>query len=308
MVYKKGWVPINSVPTMVRTWGGWIDEEIKTKEVLLLITGNPGISDFYMKFLSMLHFILQIPVWIVCHAGHQLPPDDCGLKMPPLKKNTNLYTLQGQVDHKKWFINKYIPKDKNIYLIGHSVGGKVVVELLKDEQINEQITQAHLLFPTLEHFDDTHNAWLLKNVTLRILFILNFVSWLLYKLPYHIRFCLVRTVYFLRLNFSMPTCAIHGIVKLISPQVIKQAIFLAHDEMLRIKDLDHDVYETNKNKIWIYYGQKDGWTEPHHFENMRLHHPEVNAQMLDSKFAHIFTFQTNYEMAEVLCRVIKSNS
>lgn len=71
MTYQEGWVVVNEMPTHVETWGGWIeDPAIKdSKELLICVSGNPGVTEFYSHFLSLIHSTLKIPVWIISHAG-----------------------------------------------------------------------------------------------------------------------------------------------------------------------------------------------------------------------------------------------
>lgn len=54
---------IFGVPTNIFTWGKSFDK----KEIVLVITGNPGISAFYFTFLSTLFKLLQgnIPICVI---------------------------------------------------------------------------------------------------------------------------------------------------------------------------------------------------------------------------------------------------
>lgn len=67
------YVVINSVPTHIFTWGKWITEK-KTeepKELVLVISGNPGLPGYYTKFCSSLYNELdkETPIWMIGHAG-----------------------------------------------------------------------------------------------------------------------------------------------------------------------------------------------------------------------------------------------
>lgn len=70
---QKGYVEINEVPTHIITWGQWIEDEFdgKAKEIVLMITGNPGLPGFYAKFCESLYNELdkEVPVWIISYAG-----------------------------------------------------------------------------------------------------------------------------------------------------------------------------------------------------------------------------------------------
>lgn len=72
---KEGFVWVNSVPTHVFTWGQWIEDEFgsEIKEIVLVLSGNPGLPGYYTQFCSTLYdeFDNKIPVWALGHAGEQ---------------------------------------------------------------------------------------------------------------------------------------------------------------------------------------------------------------------------------------------
>lgn len=65
---------ILDVPTHIFTWGNWIEESFSKKEIVLCITGNPGLAGYYMQFMKTIHEKLghDIPVWVIgkCHDFH----------------------------------------------------------------------------------------------------------------------------------------------------------------------------------------------------------------------------------------------
>lgn len=97
---------INSVPTHVFTYGRKLGEKFSDdqKELVISITGNPGLAGFYLPFFSTLHQELnELPVWGIGHAGHDDPSSNSGLIVPPMEGNEHLYDLQGQLKHKVMF-------------------------------------------------------------------------------------------------------------------------------------------------------------------------------------------------------------
>lgn len=66
---QEAFVNINEIPTHVMTWGKWIEESFADheREVVICITGNPGLPGFYTQFLSTLHNNLdaKTPVWVI---------------------------------------------------------------------------------------------------------------------------------------------------------------------------------------------------------------------------------------------------
>lgn len=99
---QEAYVNINDIPTHIMTWGKWIEESLDTKEVVICITGNPGLPGFYTRFLHELHASLdhQMPIWLIGHQGHDDPPATSIRKVPQLEGNERLYDLDGQIKHK----------------------------------------------------------------------------------------------------------------------------------------------------------------------------------------------------------------
>lgn len=94
---QQSYVEINGVRTKIMIFGNIVNAD----DVIVMIPGNPGITRFYTMFLQTIYEQLHIPVLIIGHVGHDLPPKwlGCGV-LPQLKGNEGLYGLQGQVQHK----------------------------------------------------------------------------------------------------------------------------------------------------------------------------------------------------------------
>lgn len=54
---------LNDVQTRVLTWGDPFN--CVDNDVIVCITGNPGVPDFYNEFASELHRITELPVCVV---------------------------------------------------------------------------------------------------------------------------------------------------------------------------------------------------------------------------------------------------
>uniref|UniRef100_V5G4L5 Lipid droplet-associated hydrolase n=1 Tax=Anoplophora glabripennis TaxID=217634 RepID=V5G4L5_ANOGL len=101
---------LNGVRTKVSTWGRWVEESSEGQDdIVLIITGNPGINGFYNNFAKTIHEKLGYPVWCLGHAGHDLPKET--ITLPKFKEHQELYGLKEQVQHKADFLEKYIPKN-----------------------------------------------------------------------------------------------------------------------------------------------------------------------------------------------------
>lgn len=66
---QEAYVNVNNIPTHILTRGKWIEESFSNnqKEVVIIITGNPGLPGFYTKYISTIHenLVDDIPVWVI---------------------------------------------------------------------------------------------------------------------------------------------------------------------------------------------------------------------------------------------------
>jgi len=64
------WVNVNGVATRGLCWGRPIDENAAGPgRLVLCVCGNPGVTEFYERFLQEVYRALNVPVWVVSHAG-----------------------------------------------------------------------------------------------------------------------------------------------------------------------------------------------------------------------------------------------
>lgn len=65
---QKAFINVAGVPTHVMTWGKWVEESLDdTKEIIVCVTGNPGLPGYYTQFISSLYNDLndEIPIWLI---------------------------------------------------------------------------------------------------------------------------------------------------------------------------------------------------------------------------------------------------
>lgn len=165
---------------------------------------------------------------------------------PQLKGNENLYDLKGQVDHKIAFIKEYIPEDVRIHLISHSIGAKISIELLKREDLEKQIQQCYLLFPTIERMVEARNGFWFFRIFNRIFFLLQFFYYAFSFLPLNVRtwllygFCSIA---------GWPNYFLGTTIKFSAPEVLDKVWFMAVDEMERVCEIDEEVIKENLSRL-----------------------------------------------------------
>lgn len=302
---REGFVNVNGVSTHVITWGGWVEDTLNTdhKEIVLLITGNPGLAGYYTTFLTRLQSRLGVPVWAVSLAGHVLPPTSKH-SLPPLRQNPELYNLKGQIEHKIAFIEKYIPQDVKIILIGHSIGAKMILEVLKNSDTRSRVMRAYLLFPTIERMAESANGKLMTGVIKHIVPVIIFLVWVFTFLPVLVKKFLLYAHFILR---RIPTYHVAPTMKLMNPTVLENIFFLAMDEMEKVKELDDESLRDVNDLLLLYYGTTDGWVPLKYWKDMAQNHPEVKCVVCEKKIDHAFVLRYSHEMADILSDLIQEH-
>lgn len=302
----EGFVTVNGVATHVVTWGGWVEDELNAdhKEIVLLITGNPGLAGYYTTFLTRLHSRLGTPVWAVSLAGHVLPPLTSPYSLPPLQKNPELYNLEGQVEHKLAFIEKFVPENMKIILIGHSIGAKMILEVLKNSDIRPRVIKGYLLFPTIERMAESPNGKLMTGVVKHIVPVMLFLVWIFTFLPVLLKKILISVHFILR---RIPTYHVAPTMKLLNPTVLGSVMFLALDEMEKVKGLDDESLRDVSDLLLMYYGTTDGWVPLEYWKDMAQNHPEVKCMVCEKRIDHAFVLRYSNEMADILSDLIQEH-
>lgn len=302
---REGFVNVNGVSTHVITWGGWIEDALNAdhKEIVLLITGNPGLAGYYTTFLTRLQSRLGVPVWAVSLAGHVVPPTSIS-SLPPFRQNPELYNLKGQVEHKLAFIEKYVPEDVKIILIGHSIGAKMILEVLKNDDTKSRVKKAYLLFPTIERMAESPNGKLMTGVIKHLVPVIIFLVWVFTFLPVLVKKFLLSMHFLLR---RIPTYHVSTTMQLMNPAVLGNIFFLALDEMEKVKELDDKSLREVNDLLLLYYGTTDGWVPLKYWKDMAQNHPEVKCVLCEKKIDHAFVLRHSDKMADILSDLIQEH-
>lgn len=300
--YREGWISVNKILTCVITWGCWIEDLQENQDVIFMITGNPGITKFYIKFLSKIYRHLNIPIWIVSHAGHEVPPNDHRIEDVECYPADTLYTVQDQVDHKAFILNKYVPKGCGIYIINHSVGAYMTLKLLQNPEISHKIKKCYSLFPMMENMEQTKNAWFVKKLDGFILNSIVLISKIFELLPSTVQYYLMYIGTMVSQQIWLPEdfLIVSGL-QMMKANVGRNASYLAIDELKTIRQLDTKVIEEHKDKLKFYYGADDGWCPLENYVQLCKTVNGVDAMICNKGIEHAFILKKSDLMAEIVC-------
>lgn len=225
--------------------------------------------------------------------------------MPQLSGNEELFNLGGQIAHKIDFIKKYVPQHVKIHLIGHSIGAWMILQLLKEQEIRDRIKKCYMLFPTVERMMESPNGWLFTKVAMPLYSVFGYVFFNLFNwLPVWIRIFLIQ-IYFL--IFAIPNHYIGTALKYTKPSVAEKVVFLADDEMGRVRGLQRDLVEEHMHLLKFYYGTTDGWVPVSYYNQLKLDFPQVDAQLDSKGIAHAFVLRHSKPMASIVSKMIQQN-
>ncbi|KAL0131786.1 hypothetical protein PUN28_002971 [Cardiocondyla obscurior] len=305
----RGTINCNQVQTEVISEGRWIEEDPvphSNKRVVLVIPGNPGLPRFYEGFIKALRSKSNTDVWAIGHAGHTQPPENLAIAMPGDEKWAEYYSLTAQVQHKAEFIKRYIPEDVHLHLIGHSIGAWMVLKLLKDKDIERRIRRCYLLFPTIEYMAETRNGLLFTTVISRAAPVLIFLSWIFTTMfPTSVQTFMIRVF---GLFYGIPAKSVKAVQEMLNARVLRRVINLAKEEMISVREADHEIISQHANKLWLYYGATDGWVPVKYYKNIMSKHPDLNAQLCQRGFQHSFVLKDDVEMGNIIADLLNEDS
>lgn len=216
---------------------------------------------------------------------------------PSLKGNDHLYNLSGQLSHKVDFITRFIPRHVKIYLIGHSVGSKLSLDLLKIPEFSEKVEHCYLMFPTIERIAESEKG--VKVPTFDRFFFLvrmfyRFFSWL----PTSWRRAIVR--WKCRREGMPGDEFLEPSLEYTKPEVIDKIWFLALDEMVKIRELDEEVIKANIHRLKLYYGTSDAWVPKSFHQDMLDRFPGIDAELCKRGYEHAFVLTAGPEMGKTM--------
>ena len=253
-------------------------------------------------------------IWTIAHAGHEIPEN---AKLPDLNQNPELYSIQANAQHKIDFIKAYIdPDNTEVTLVGHSVGCKIVLDIMKSEVMNFKM--GFMLFPMFERMQETpagKRTWALVYYYPKLVL---FFAWLFSLFP---KDTLTSTVKLCMDTFGrnwtdpnepkakMSDANIEAVVKLLDPKVVKHSFYLADTEFQSIFEADYETITKNKSKLKLYYGGKDPWAPYEYYKDLLVKVPGVNAEFDDSEnpYPHAFVLYASKPMAQKVANWIKNS-
>lgn len=190
-------------------------------------------------------------------------------------------TVHLQVDHKINLIEKFIPEDVEIILVGHSIGAFMSTQIMKVARNRRQFIHSFLLMPALERLADT-TGWRSLRIALAFRWLIYMVVFVLSLLRDDLLIDLVGFFEPKIRSKSAPECCRDGLVASTDFSVIRNILNLAKDEGRQVTFRDDSFFEGNINRLSFIYCHGDRWSPLEYFRELKKAHPLGDYNILDT--------------------------
>ena len=194
---------------------------------------------------------------------------------------TRTATVHLQIDHKVNLIEKYIPDDVEVILMGHSIGAFMSTQIMKIAKNRRRFIHTFLLMPALERISET-TGWR----TLRFILALR---WLLYMFIFVLSLLrddlLIELLGMIEPKIrlkSTPECCREALVSSADWSVIRNIFHLVKDEARQVTIRDDSFFETNIKRLSFIYCHGDKWSPLQYFRELKKAHPLGDYVILDT--------------------------
>eukprot|EP01063_Lacrimia_lanifica_P024494 TRINITY_DN32391_c0_g1_i1.p1 TRINITY_DN32391_c0_g1~~TRINITY_DN32391_c0_g1_i1.p1 ORF type:complete len:316 (+),score=71.31 TRINITY_DN32391_c0_g1_i1:61-1008(+) len=284
-------------------------EKVCTRDVIVVIPGNPGVARFYLKFAAALKKEVKGDPRVVCmsYAGHGFA------------KRDGVFTVEEQVGFTHGLVGKIAEKNPaaRLHLVGHSVGAYVAVQVagkFQAEGCGTRIASINGLFPTVEHIAQGTNArvWpvLLPGMRQIASGIGGAVGWL----PQGLR---RRAAGLFASTNDEAHLAI--VADMADYSLLHNILHMADSEFKAIKDICPVLLGPLASRCQFYYGVVDGWVQPYLVPRMRdtlaglsdkpvgdtVHHDGPKVVVDATGAPHAFVLTHSDEVAAAIAPMLK---
>ncbi|XP_069829215.1 lipid droplet-associated hydrolase isoform X2 [Dendropsophus ebraccatus] len=290
--------------TQVLKFGPWRDlqktsDEAPPKLLFFIIPGNPGVVGFYKTFMQSLYCGLngKYPVWAISHAGLCTPPRGMDMTDENNHQIDDVYGLNGQIEHKLYFLKQNVPADIKLVLIGHSIGCYIILEMMKRSP-ELKVFKSILLFPTIERMAQTPQGRVMAPLLCSLRYVVYMPMYLISLLPDFMKTFLVK--FALRSIKSVDETVVGASLNLFKMECAANAMYMGSQEMVEVLERDNDTIKQHLNKLIFYYGATDNWCPVQYYEDIRKDFPKGNIWLCDKGYRHAFVLDSSKEVASLV--------
>jgi len=313
------WVPVEGRFTRVSAMGydlpDSFDDGAKSfaafedHHVILMIPGNPGNERFYEYFgrcvldnLATSRTDSKFLFFTVSHLNHVKLPAE--FEESSDHNGNDRFLLDVQVEHKVAFCREYLPRSRQVFLLGHSIGSYMMLKILPQLVSHGfDVQKAVALFPTIERMAVSPNGQRMTPVLSffnRYDFLVKLLAWWIDFVPFTVKKWLCSW----HMNHSnVPDSVLTAAAELPCLHVFRNIIHLSNDEMQLVTDLDKSLLSF-PDKLVFYYGTTDGWCPLSYGEDMKELLPEEQVLIDEEQCEHAFVIRDSDVVARKVAEMI----
>lgn len=225
---------------------------VELTQLLILHPGNPGVAQFYVKFVEAICQLLPtLGVVVVGYAGQSLA---CNAD------HEHTYGLQEQVEAADRVVNILLNSAASyvngVYCAGHSIGAYIAMQMMAR---HEQLKFAFMLAPTILHMAQSPNGrdpgkrmllaragtWITSRVVTPVL---------QHVVPDRVKKLLVKKV-----QVELDDAGADVVVGMMKGRVVRNILTMARTEFFHIDSLDIPLLEKLQHRLVFYFVPNDGW-------------------------------------------------
>lgn len=226
----------------------------------------------------------------------RLNGDYCSPANDAAATHRDWYCLEEQIVHKLAFLEQYAPEVDTLYLVGHSIGAWMVLQMLQRLEPSK-VKKIVLLFPAIERMEDTPKGIRLAPLFSSLRLPFTFAVWCLSCIPDSVKRFLLGYHFYTTPLEQVPHMT-QGAMN-IDSKAIHNVLCMAKQEVTEVTDAPFEIIDANIDKIVFYYGVRDAWNIAGCYDDMCKRYPDHSeVHMCKSGHAHAFVEAASNEMAD----------
>ena len=210
----------------------------------------------------------------------------------------DLTSLDGQIQHKKYFIDEYVPTDTALVLVGHSIGCYMILRLL-DLLPPGRVSKSMLLFPAVERLSLTPKGKFIHPVVAYLRWLAPVVVFPLRFVPARLKEAIVNWYFGGR---HVPPCVVTATLQLLDGGVLANSLRLVQSEFAALGEADYAAIGRHVDRLTFYYGIDDHWCPRRYYDDMKATFPRADIRLCRGAFRHAFVIEESEPLAQIVGR------
>lgn len=107
---------------------------------------------------------------------------------------------------------------------------------------------------------------------------------------------------------NVPDCVYSATESLVNPFCVSNALYMAHQEMQTVADLDKALVSSHLDYLSFYFGRADDWCPPHYGEDFKKLFPSCDVRVCEMGYSHAYVIDASLDMADIVSKWFQDHS